>query len=187
MSKERANERINSRVIPEAPSRKPYFFVGTVVVIVVIGVLIGVICYLMLGKEAEQEERSYNRVVTPDNVEEIIGQLDEQDYTPMGSYEVKMNTNWVFPDGDSYSTNSYVENSVNNRNTVFFTIALETDPDTVIYDSPFIEPGSYMEAVKLEKNLPAGVYEAILTYHLVNEQEEEISQVSIGITLTITN
>lgn len=187
MSKERANERINSRVTLEEPSRKPYLFVGVVIIIIVIAVLVGVICYLMLGKEAEQEERSYNRVVTPDNVEEIISQLDEQDYTPIGSYEVKMNTNWIFPDGDSPSTNAYVENSVNNRNTVFFTIALETDPETAIYDSPFIEPGSYMEAVQLESDLPAGTYEAVLTYHLVDEQEEEISQVSVGITLTINN
>lgn len=187
MSKERANERINSRVAPVTASRKPYLFVGVAVVIIVIVVLLGIICYLMLGKEAEQDERSYNRVVTPDNVEEIINQLDEQEYTPIGSYEVKMNTNWKFPDGESSSSNAYVENSVNNRNTVFFTIALESDPETDIYDSPFIEPGSYMESIQLESGLEAGVYEAILTYHLVDEQEEEISQVSIGITLTIEN
>lgn len=187
MSKEKANERINSRVAPVTASRKPYVFAGVAAVVIVIAVLLGIICYLMLGKEAEQDERSYNRVVTPDNVEEIISQLDEQEYTPIGSYEVKMNTNWIFPDGESPSSNAYVENSVNNRNTVFFTIALDTDPDTDIYDSPFIEPGSYMESVQLDGDLDAGVYEAVLTYHLVDEQEEEISQVSIGITLTINN
>lgn len=186
MSKEKANERINSRVAPTAAARKPYIFL-CVLVIIVVAVLVGIICYLMLGKEAEQDTRSYNKVVTPDNVEEIISQLDEQEYAPIGSYEVKMNTKWVFPDGASPSSNAYVENSVNNRNTVYFTIALEADPETDIYDSPFIEPGSYMESVQLGSNLEAGTYEAILTYHLVDEQEEEIGQVSVGITLTVNN
>lgn len=187
MSREKANERINSRMTPTEEARKPHTIILIVGVIVVVAVLVGVICYLALRKEPEQESRNYNTVVTPENVEEIISQLDEAEYTPVGSYEVMMNTDWVFPDGTSPATNAYVENSVNNRNTVYFTIALETDRETDIYDSPFIEPGSYIEEIVLDVDLPAGTYDAVLTYHLVDEQETEISHVSVSITLTVSN
>lgn len=189
MSKEKANERINSRVTPTDESHKPHVVLLVIVVAVVVAVLVGVICYLALRKDPEQEQgsRGYNRVVTPDNVEEIISQLQEEDYTPVGSYEVIMNTEWTFPDGTSPSTDAYVENSVSNRNTVYFTIALDTDRETDIYDSPFIEPGSYMDAIRLGVELPAGTYGAVLTYHLVDEQEREISHVSVNVTLTVSN
>lgn len=189
MSKEKANERINSRIAPTDEPHKSHLFI-LILGVIVIGILIGVICYLTLRKEPEQESREsreYNRVVTPENIEEIIGQLNEADYTPIGSYEVMMNTDWIFPDGASPSTNAYVENSINNRNVVYFTIALETDRDTDIYDSPFLEPGSYMEAIQLDVDLPAGKYDAVLTYHLVDGQEIEVSHVSVSVTLTISN
>ena len=187
MSKEKANERIKSRITPTEEPHKSHAVLLIIGVTVVIAVLVGVICYLALRKEPEQESRDYNRVVTPENVEEIISQLDAEEHTPVGSYEVIMNTEWTFPDGASPSENAYVENSVNNLNTVFFTIALETDKETNIYDSPFIEPGSYMEAIQLDVELPAGQYNAVLTYHLVDEQENEISYVSVNVTLTISN
>lgn len=187
MSKEKANERINNRMTPVDEPRKPHTVLLILGGIVVVAVLVGIICYLALRKEPEQEPRDYNRVVTPENVEEIISQLDAEEHTPIGSYEVIMNTDWVFPDGASPSDNAYVENSVNNQNTVFFTIALETDKETDIYDSPFIEPGSYMEDIQLDVELPAGRYNAVLTYHLVDEQEKEISHVSVNVTLTISN
>ena len=187
MSKEKANERINSRIIPTDEPHRSHTVLLIIVMAAVGVVLVGVICYLALRKEPEQEARDYNRVVTPDNVEEIISQLDAEEHTPVGAYEVIMNTEWVFPDGASASDNAYVENSVNNLNTVFFTIALETDKETDIYDSPFIEPGSYMEDIQLNVELPAGKYNAVLTYHLVDEQEKEISHVSVNVTLTINN
>lgn len=187
MSKEKANERINGRIAYAEEPGKSHTFPIVVAVVVIIAVLIGIICFLALRKEPEQESREYNRVVTPDNIEEIISQLDASDYTPVGSYEVLMNTNWVFPDAASPSTNAYVENSINNRNTVFFTIALKSDRDTNIYDSPFLAPGSYMEAIQLDTELPEGRYDAVLTYHLVDESEKEISHVSVSITLAIGN
>ena len=77
MSKEKANERINSRITPTEEPRKPHTVLLIIGVVVVVAVLVGVICYLALRKEPEQESRDYNRVVTPENVEEIISQLDE--------------------------------------------------------------------------------------------------------------
>lgn len=184
MSKEKANERINSRTISSTGKKSP---IGLIIIISVIIVctLIGVILYLTLGKEAPP---SYNRIVTPDNVDEIVSQLEEEERTPIGAYEVSMNTEWIFEDSDSASTNAYVENSVSNQNIVYFTIALADDTEGGdIYRSPYLEVGSSLRDIKLDKALEPGIYESVITYHLVDDNLTDISSVSLYMTITINN
>lgn len=180
MSKERANERINNSM---ATNKNKRSHTGLLIIIsvAIICILTGIILYLLLGKES----KDYNTVVTPDNVEQVISQLSESEYTPVGSYQVNMNTEWSFPNGKSASTNAYVGNSTNNRNTVFFTIVLKDDTTNEIYKSPLLPIGSHLENIKLDKELGAGTYDAIVTYHLVDDSEKEISTVSVSITITI--
>jgi hypothetical protein len=179
MSKQKANARIDNRVATPHKGNHTFLLV-LIPSVVVICILAGVILNLLNGKES----KVYNSVVTPDNVEEVIEQQREEDYTPIGSYEVNMNSDWTFPDGASASTNAYVGNSTSNQNTVFFTIAL-TDDERQIYESPLIPPGSHMEDIKLDEDLSAGTYDAVLTYHLVDEENQEISTVAVSITITI--
>jgi hypothetical protein len=123
-------------------------------------------------------------VVTPDNVEEVIAELDQAEITPVGSYEVVMNTDWVFPDSSSASSNAYVENSVENQNTVYFTIML-ANATTPIYESPLIPVGSHMEDINLDTELDAGTYDAVMTYHMMDDDNNETSSVSVSMTITI--
>lgn len=184
MSKEKANERINNRISsPEEKSHK-----GIIIAIVVVAVcaLVGVILYLVLGKDAEPEPKEWNMVVTPDNVDEIIAQLNEADKTPPGSYEVRMTPDWVFDNGDAISSNAFVENVTNNQNTVYFEIT-RTDDSSVIYKSPYLPVGSSLEKIKLDTSLPAGVYDTVLTYHLVDEENQHVSKISVALTITIKN
>lgn len=179
MSVEKANEQINSS--NSTPGGKSNTKIVVIIAsVVLICVIIGVILFMVLGKDSTE----FNTVVTPDNVEEAIKQLKEEDFTPVGSYEVVMNTEWTFPDSASASTDAYVENCVNNQNTVFFTIAMDGKEDA-IYTSPDLEVGSHLENIKLDEKLDAGVHDAVLTYHLVDDNHEEISHVSVSITLTI--
>lgn len=183
MSREKANERINSRV-GKTTAHTPHVGIIIAVSAIVVFALVGTIIYLILGdKDADQ----YNSVVTPDNVEEAIAELDNKDATPMGSYQVTMNTEWIFPDAASASTNAYVANSNSNRNTVFFTIALASDASTDIYRSPYLPIGSHLEDIKLDTALDAGTYPAVMTYHLVDEENKEVSSVTVSMTLTIEN
>ena len=92
MSKDAANENINEQVKINK-SKKPLIAV-IIVAVIIIGILIGIILYLLPRPEA----KPYNNVVTPDNVDEVISQMEEEAKTPVGSYEVSMNTDWVFPD-----------------------------------------------------------------------------------------
>lgn len=182
MSKEKANERINSTVVTTTHKKSPIIAV-ILIAVVVICVLAGVILHLLSGKDTKE----YNQVIKPDNVEQVIAQLEEDDYTPVGSYEVKMNTEWTFPDGSSASPNAYVENSVTNQNTVYFKIVLDDASQKEIYKSPYLEVGSHLEDIQLDEVLEAGTYSAVLTYYLVDHEFNDISQVSISITLTIQN
>lgn len=179
MSKDKATERISNQVSAQQ-KKKSHTVIIIVVLLVFIAVFLGIIIHFLLRKDSE----SYNVVVVPDNIEKVVGQLNEQEYTPTGSYEVVMNTDWIFPDSNSPSTNAYVENSVNNKNTVFFTIALVGEEDD-IYKSPYMQVGSHLENIKLDKKKDAGSYDAVLTYHLVDDNNKELSHVSVSITITI--
>ena len=67
---------------------------------VVIGIVF--VAFLKNGTKA------YNVVVTPDDVEQIAEQMDKSQYTSVGSYEVNMNSDWVFANGSAASSNAYV-------------------------------------------------------------------------------
>lgn len=150
----------------------------------VVFILLIVVIMFMVSRRRGSEE--VNRVVTPDNVEEIIANLDDSVRTPIGSYEVLMNTVWHFDDSSSGSRDAYVENSVNNLNTVFMTITLPESGEE-IYKSPYIPVGGTLENILLDQTLAAGSYKTVLTYHLVNDSYEEISSVSVNVTIVIEN
>ena len=182
MSAEKANEQIGSPGDTEKKNNTKKVIVISGVVIVCIGAII--VLLLLLGKTPDDE---FNTVVTKENVQDAIRQLNEKDVVPIGSYEVVMNTDWVFPDGSSPSTNAYVENCINNQSTVFFTIEHAGGDGTVIYTSPYLKVGDHIEDIKLDNDLAAGTYDTVLTYHLVDDEYQEISHVSVSVTITVQN
>lgn len=180
MSKEKASQRINDNIGRPSVKRKisPLMIIFP---IVIVAIVVGIIIIAFVGKESET-----NLVVTPDNVEEIIAQQQEEDRVPIGSYEVSMSTQWTFPDNQAASEDAYVSNAPTNNNTVYFDITLEGS-DEVIYKSPYIPVGSSLENIALENDMDKGMYDAILTYHLVDDSYKETSKVSVGIKITIQN
>lgn len=155
------------------------------IAVVIILILIGVILYLLLGKDSGADEaQNKNRVITPENVEEVVSEMTEESHTPPGTYNVRMTQDWVFPDGKSPSTNAYVANSEENETMVYFTIAL-ADDGREIYKSPYLEVGAAMNDITLDTDLDAGSYDTVLTYHLVDDDFKEMSTVSLTLSITI--
>lgn len=186
MSKEKSRSKNASRL---TPTRKPKnnssgkliaIVAGGLAVCVVIGIVF--VAFLKNGTKA----KAYNVVVTPDNVEQIAEQMDKSQYTPVGSYEVNMNSDWVFANGAAASSNAYVGNSINNTNSVYFTVTLNSD-SSVVLTSPVIPVGSHLENIKLDAELAKGTYGAVLKYFLLDSSGKEISNVSVAINLTIQN
>lgn len=181
MSKEKASSKINNRINgSNTPKRKSSSPIMIIFLFLIIIAIIGGIIFVLNGREEEPK----NVVVTEDNIQEVIDNMKEEEKTPIGSYEVAMTTQWHFPDCNSISEDAYVENSIANTNTVFFTITLANSTEE-IYKSPYIPVGSSLSNIALDCSLQAGTYEAIVTYHLVDDSNVEISKVSVGIDIII--
>ncbi|MCM1467147.1 MAG: hypothetical protein NC086_03290 [Alistipes sp.] len=113
---------------------------------------------------------------------DITGQITIPDNT----YITSMNNDWYFDDGVSPSSNAYVENTSENSHTVYFEIILSDTGETV-YSSPYIPVGSTLEHPALSVNLDAGDYNGTCLYHLVDDNNTELSTVTAYVTLHILN
>lgn len=175
MSKDKAASKISSTTKKTGKKNiLPIIVVIVVIIVLIVGIIIAVI----------SKEEHGNVVITPDNVKEVVDSLDESEKTKPGNYEIEMTTEWTFADSNSPSKDAYVKNNVSNENTVFITIEL-SDMGEEIYKSPYIPVGSSLTDVILDTDLSAGVYETVLTYHLVDDSNKEISTTSVAVTITI--
>ena len=152
----------------------------------VIAILIGIIIYL-LNKPSDIEtpnQSTSNRatVVTEENVKEITEKVKEpvQD----GYYNCQMNVEWNFTDSTQPSYNAYVVNSTINTRTVYFDVNI-AETGELVYSSPYIPVGAELKDITLDVDLPMGDYPAIVTYHLVDDEQKELSTVSVSVTLHI--
>lgn len=178
MSKNKATQKINKRQVKQEIIRNRTHM-GLVFASVIVVMIVAVLVITFWGGESEP-----NLVVTPDNVEDMIAAVKKEERTPIGSYEVSMNSNWRFEDGKSVSENASVENSVRNNNMVYFIVRME-DTGEEIYKSPYIPVGSKLANIKLDQELKKGKYNTILTYYLVDNSYKIVSEVSVGVVITI--
>ncbi len=175
-------------------SNKTLIILG-IVAVVIIAAMAAVIVVLVLGKKndeptapaASQPEPESKRevLVTEENVEEVIQQMEQEEYVPFGRYMATMNFDWHFATGDSESYDSYVANDVTNTNDVYFDIFLSDDSDNAIYESPIIPRGSEIRNVRLKTDLEAGTYDCILIYHLVDDNQNTVSTASFALTIIV--
>lgn len=155
------------------------------VVIVALAAVIVTLALKMNSSSATEENvPKRNVVVTPDNVDEVIEQMKQEDFVAPGSYEVTMNTTWNFADGASASSNAYVANSVSNTNDVYFDVTL-ADTEETIYSSPVLPIGSYINDITLDKELADGTYDCVVTYTLIDKEQNPLSTVRISLTIVI--
>lgn len=150
-------------------------------VILVIAVLIGIIVYL-LTRSPEEPEDNRATIITEDNVDEVMKQMEEP--VEDGYYSCQMNVDWNFTDSSQPSYNAYVANSNINTRTVYFDVNLEED-DKLVFSSPYIPVGEELDEIVLTEKLSAGDYPAVVTYHLVDDDHKELSSVSVTVTLHI--
>lgn len=123
-------------------------------------------------------------LVTPENVQELIAAEPETNTDE--AYTVAMSVDWDFEDGASTSRNAYVQNHVSNSRTVYFDLVM-ADTLELVYSSPYIPVGSTLRDFALDKDLEAGDYLAIVEYHLVDDDHNELSTVSVTVNLHILN
>lgn len=183
MTENSSQERISQKLSPVAETKKGKK--GIIIAIVLTFLILAVIVALVLVFLKPQDADTRNVVVTPDNIDEVLAQMQDKK-TETGTYEVKMNTSWEFENGHSASTNAYVENSTANTNDVYFDI-VRSDTGETIFKSPTIPVGSHLENIALDTDLPAGSYSCTLTYHLLDKSGEPVSKLNLKLDITIHN
>lgn len=162
-------------------------------VVIIIALLIAIVILLLknrsdmnMSSDEAASSPKRNVVVNEENAEEVAEDILNRNVVVPGTYEVTMNSTWNFPDGKSSSDNAYVENSTANTTPVYFDLLL-ADTEEVIYQSPIIPVGSYLNDIKLDKDLDAGTYDCVLIYHLVDEEQNTLSTLRMAVTVVVVN
>lgn len=137
--------------------------------------VVGIILYFILNKEEG------GLVIDDSNLADVEEQLAET--VADGMFEINMNTTWNFPNGESASSDAYVANGNANKYPISFEILL--DGTEVVYSSTVIPVGKQIKEIALDKDLPAGSYQAVCMYHLLNEDGTDNSSCGVNIALNI--
>ncbi len=168
----------------EGKNGKIIIIAGVVIIIVLLGVIIFM---LASGKEDKEEPKKRNIVVNESNAESVAAQMIEegQEFVEPGYYTVSMDTDWHFSKGDAISDDAWVDNLVENTNDVYFDVFLAENEEEAIYQSPVIPRGSYLEQIALDKPLEKGIYDCVIVYHLVDEEQETVSTLRVAFTITV--
>ena len=178
------DEAQSSKSQPQKNSNK--LVILLIVLLAVLIVLAGVIVFLLTRPKEPTIEPSLTggrgTVVTKDNAEEVQKQMAEATPVPDGSYVTSMSIDWHFK--GLTSKDAYVANAVENTRTVYFDLFL-ADTQELIYSSPYIPVGAELDGVILDKELETGTYKTILVYHLVDDDEKELSTLSIALTIYV--
>ena len=161
----------------------PAAVICIVLLLVVISLTAVLIWFLTRQDDRDDVTSGRGTVVTQDNVSQLIAEAEQNADT---AYTVSMNIEWDFENGTSPSTNAYVENDTSNLRTVYFNVLL-ADTSELVYSSPYIPVGSTLTGFALDKDLEAGDYLAVVEYHLVDDDQQELSTVSVTTTLHILN
>lgn len=133
-----------------------------------------------------QEQESVRLILDEESAQDVIDEMRKE--VEDGMFECEMSMKWTFADGKSESKDSYVANSTNNKYPFYFDVTLR-DTGELVYSSAVLPVGAQLTNIKLDKELPAGAYNAIAHYTLIRDTEtqEVISTAGFGITIIVEN
>lgn len=157
---------------------KKVIIIGIIIIIVLLAVIIA----LLLRKK---EEPQRNVVITKDNVDKVLDDMQNQEYVEPGYYSTSMSTTWHFASGNAVSEDAYVANLEENTNDVYFDVFLAENENEAILKSPVLTRGSELRDIALDTSLSAGTYDCVMIYHLIDEDQNTISTLRVGFTIVI--
>ncbi len=101
-----------------------------------------------------------------------------------GMFNVFMNTNVVFKDGQSKG-NLLIQNVETNIYPMYVEIYHD---DTLLYKSDIIDPGYKIEEAKLDTALSKGTYDCTAYFYVTDSNKEEVqNKIGLNIKITINN
>jgi hypothetical protein len=151
-----------------------------IVSLIIILILLAIIAWLLWPKDEKR-----NVVVTKDNVDQVVKEMNESEFVAPGYYTVTMTNEWHFADGTSISEDAYVENKEKNTNDVFFDVVLADDESHTIYKSPVIPRGAKLESIALDEDLEPGTYDCVCIYNLIDEEQNTESTLRVTLKVIV--
>ena len=154
--------------------KKRTMTIVVVFLLVVVIIILGFIIYKLLHQEEKGRQ-------TSEGVAVDRGTDDPEN--PL--FTTDMNMVWTFPTGKRTSSDAVIGNAAENGYDVYFEVFLDDEEQTLLYSSPILPVGKRLDKLKLDKALPAGMYGAICTFHLLDKEDnkKEVSDVSFNVTL----
>lgn len=159
-------------------SKKKGILIALIILLLIVIVALGVIVYALLHKP---EEPKPERAVSEGLV--VDGNIDEK--ASNARFTTDMNMIWTFPSGSAVSNNAIIGNSESNEYECYFEVYLDNEEQTLLYSSPVLPVGKKLDELKLNQVLPDGSYDAICTYHILDDEdpERELGTVSFAVSL----
>lgn len=191
MKKSQSSGRHSSGKDTKQSNGKNKIFIITIILVLllVIGAMAFVIVNLLDEDDSEDKRGSSgtpkrDTVITMDNKDEILADLKNK--VMDGLFEARMSVDWTFENSSSPSKDAYVANVPANSRTIYFDVTLDGTGETV-YESPYIPVGSELKNITLKSNLSAGTYPATLTYHLIDDNYNDVSKTAVTVTIKVKN
>ena len=182
-----SDEEMNGQGRPNKKEKKkirPAYVVTAISVLVLAAVL--AVLFWPTKEEPPEERRTVSggrgSVLTLDNLEQERERLNGA--SPDAQYTVSMTTEWEFATWDSPSRNARVDNLERNSRAVYIDVTLN-DTGELVYSSPYVPLGETLRGFALDSPVAAGEHAATVTYVLVDDDHQEVTTVSIHVTLRV--
>lgn len=178
----------------ERNNKKRIIIILAAIFAVVVIALMGIIIYLLnrenvVARNDDARRKvagSVRTVIDENSTNNVMDQMREE--VAEGMFECQMSMTWTFTDSKSESKDAYVANSFNNTHPIYFDVYMK-DTEELLYSSPVLPVGTDLTNFKLEKELEAGSYQAIVMYSLLEDvdSQEEISRAGFVVTINVLN
>lgn len=157
--------------------RKIVIAAAVMLMLAVIGAM-GAVIYRLANKEEAPRERAVSSGL-------IVDENDIDQKAANARFTTDMNMIWTFESGSRISYNAVIGNSSANLYECYFEVYLDDEDQTLLYSSPVLPVGKRLDVLRLDKGLSDGVYDAICTYHLLDDEEpeRELGTVSFSVSL----
>ena len=156
--------------------RKKIFII---VICILLTIIVAAVIYYLTRPKGTMTEGNYKQIM-----EDIDNEVQE------GYFETYMNTDWIFPDGTSETSNAILGNSPNNKKPIRCEVVL-ADTEEVIYKTDVIQVGAEVPPFKLDVDLDPGTYDAICQVYLLDEEDDgsftDYSDAGFNVTITVEN
>lgn len=167
---------------PEETNPKRKYMIPVIIVLAVLIVAAIIVAAVALNGSGFYDDAAKEGQAPYKTEEEMRAEMDRS--VEDGMLNISIASMIEFQDGTSSGT-AYIENVPSNKYDMKVTITLDSNGD-VVYQSKALKPNSYIETIKLDKDLDAGTYPATATFTAYEpDSQEEVGQAAAKITLVV--